>query len=362
MNDYNLSREGSGYPDGFDTRVGPTIRHQLALVVGIDTYRTGFTPLRNAAGDALSIAQLLASEYGFTAVLADDRQPFTNEAATWAALRSAVEESLHRPEADLTRWLFYFAGHGTVVDRVSYLIPVNASCGDTNTYLSLSWLLEQCRKSPCAEVLILLDACRSGGALVRDEHLSDLLINEAETRVRQIVTSGSPSDPVLDGGGSGHSIFTQALLDGLGGWTGIHEEDGRVRFGALLDYLAYEIPGRLLGASYGAAHQQPIGGNFQGNSQHREFVFRPTCGRLPPDPVRDLRSENPAQRVEAFRRLLDAPPTEPAPRTQAAALAVRHLRYRADDCGEMPVVGRLLRYEPFPEVRARGGGALGTTR
>ena len=197
----------------------------------------------------------------------------------------------------MTRWVFYFAGHGMVVDRVSYLIPVNVTPGDTNTYLTLSWLLEQYRESPCAEVLILLDACRSGWALVRDEHM-DSFTDETEARVRQIITSGSPSEPVLDGGGSGHSIFTQALLDGLGGWTGIHEEDGRVRFSALLDYLAYEIPGRLQGAAYSAAHQQPIGGNFQGNSQHREFIFRPTCGRLPPDPVRDLRSESPAQRVD----------------------------------------------------------------
>ena len=82
MEDHHLSREGSAYPDGFGTQAEHAIRHQLALIVGIDTYRAGFTPLRNAAGDALSIAELLASQYGFTTMLADDRQPFTNEAAT----------------------------------------------------------------------------------------------------------------------------------------------------------------------------------------------------------------------------------------------------------------------------------------
>lgn len=340
------------------------IESQQAVVIGIGTYESGFDMLDNATADAASVAEVLASEYGFTLLPQDAETPLLDSRATVDAIKPVVKESL-RQAGPSTRWLFYFAGHGTVVDDVGYLLPAGAVRGDPSTYLPLSWLLDRCRESECAEILVVLDACYSGRALVRSETLDTLAPSDDDLRVRQVIASGNPRQPVLDGGGSGHSIFTQALLDGLQGWSGIHEESGgQVWFARLLDQVAYEVPVRLRERGQSAIAQQPIGGNFVSNSAGRQFLFEPVVPRLPPEIVRDMRSEDAGHRALGLIRLVDT--AAPEPPAQALELAVRHLQ--SGECAggfwarrdrPLPLIGHTLRYEPSAEVRAQAATTLG---
>lgn len=333
------------------------IQIQQALVVGVNTYR-GFRKLDNATNDAGSVGRVLAQDYAFS--LLPQGEPLLDSAATLDEIKTIVQASLAAASAQ-TRWLFYFAGHGLVDDGRMYLLPTNAEHGKPDSYLSVSWLLERCRESQAGEILLILDACYSGMAMVRSEQsvgLDDRSPNPAEVRVRQLLSSGTPLQPVLDAGGAGHSVFTQALLDSLEGYSGVHEPDGRIRFSPLLDQLYLEIPQRLRSAGTQTYQQQPIGGYFSGNSARRGFVFCSTVPRLPPDTIRDLSSPDPGRRVAGLKRLktvAENQAMELALTTQAIQFSTQRLLP-----GPAGALARTVQlYEADPAVRAQAANTLG---
>ena len=332
------------------------IQTQQALVIGIGIYAADFRGLDNAPEDARAVAKLLLKDYGFS--LVPSNGPLLDEEASLAAIRSAVQSTLGAA-SPTTRWLFYFAGHGLVVDGQGYLVPNDAVRDDLRTHLPIQWLLEQCTTSACGEALIILDACFGGRALVRSDQLTDYIPTEGSPdRIRQLITSGNPDQPVLDGGGAGHSVFTQALLEALQGWAGIHENDSSIRFSKLLDHLVFEIPARLRSQGMRATQQQPIGGNLVGNQLKRDFILRCTAPRLAPETVRGVRSDDPGRRRQDLARLVIECRQVPQLAPLAVTVATAHLG-RAPVTGSTLLVTSTLRYEPVAEVRAEAAGALG---
>jgi len=350
--DRHTTRESTDAPESRD-EASVSSQAQHALVIGISEYGPGLSTLPNAPRDAQAVAGVLAREYGFA--LLPSGAPLLDASATLDALRSAIQTSLLQADA-ATRWLFYFAGHGHMQDGQGYLLPSDAVKGRLDTYLPLRWLLDTCLASECGEALIILDACYGGRALVRPDELSDLIPPGQTDRVRQLITSGNPDQPVLDGGGSGHSIFTQSLLEALQSWAGIHERDGAIRFTRLLDHLVFEVPGRLRAQNLSAAAQQPIGGNLIGHRTRRDFVLRAIVPRLVPETVQGARSDDPSRRRENLRRLASVARAHPDVRPLAVQLATQHLQREA----QAPfLVTATLRYEPVSDVRAESAKMLG---
>lgn len=326
---------------------------QIAVVVGIDNY-TNFTntdQLQNACNDATAVADILVRDYGFE--ICPSGSPLLDQEARRDAIQQAVTESLNTDNPAM-RWLFYFSGHGVGGTALTgALLPVDARRGDATTFLDLRTLLQQVRASSCLEALIILDACYAGRALVQPAELSDLIPADGDDRVRQLLTSGNPDQPVLDGGGGGHSIFTRSLLDALEGWAGIHDDDGAIRFTRLLDYLVLEIPARLNAQGLGSIRQQPIGGNLAGNHSGRNFLLESITPRLDPTIVLDIRSDDPARRQAGLTQLAQPYPDQPQLRSQAVTLALRHLKPPTK-----PLQGT-VDAESVVEVRARAATTLG---
>lgn len=331
-------------------------KRQQAMVIGVDTYGPGFNRLDNAVSDARAISEVLAAEYGFE--LIPSGTAILDHQASFEAICPIVESSLRSADSTM-RWLFFFAGHGIMVDREGYLLPTNAIIGRLDTYLPLQWLLKRSLDSDCGEVLIILDACYGGRALVRYDQLSDYIPKEGFTdRIRQLVTSGNPDQPVLDGGADNHSIFTQTLLDALQGWAGIHESDGSVRFSKLLDHVVFEVPSRLRNQGISTARQQPIGGNLIGNRLKRDFVFHCTVPRLPPEIVRRTRSDDQERRRQDLARLTET--CKQASQLTPLAVKIAKLHLLTEPMvGSATLITSTLRYEPAIEVRAEAAHLLG---
>jgi hypothetical protein len=291
-----------------------TTLSRRALVVGIDRYRKPFSSLFNAANDAKAAAKVLLEDYSFAMTLLLD------EMANKATIESEIKNAL-KSGAD-TRWLFYFAGHGTVENGQGFLLPADAEKGNLQSFVALQDLLQTCVQSDCGEVLIILDACYSGRGFVRPDILDNPAPNAEERRVRQIIAAGNPHEMVLDGGADNHSLFTASLLEVLNGWTGAHDNQGRVTFSKLRDELAYQIPANLRSMGYSTISQQPLGGNFQSNIDGRQFTFTPRIGvqRLSPEIVRDLRSGDSERRVSGWRSIPFKAETDT--HAQSAAMAV----------------------------------------
>ncbi len=344
-------------------RPGPTaqqpgpaaIRVQQAVVVGINGYPEEFHSLANSVADASAVARLLVSDYGFT--LLPGGEPLLDENATTASIQTAIAASLQASDSAV-RWLFYFAGHGFADSLQGYLIPSQAEYGNVSTYISLRWLLDTCINSECGEALIILDACYAGLALLKPDMITDLIPSSGQAeRVRLIVTSGNPDQPVLDSGGSEHSVFTQSLLEALRGWAGIHEVDGSVRFLRLLDYLALDIPNRLRAMGLNTLSQQPVGGYIIGNRERRDFHFQAHVPRLDPELVQGARSTDPQRRKESLLQLPERVQANPSLRPLAVELTTAHLA-PAPGMRSMLVAGSLM-HEPEAANRAAAALALG---
>jgi hypothetical protein len=187
-----------------------------ALVIGNDHYQH-WEPLKNAIADAEAVGNLLGGQYGFQVKLLKD------------ATRKDILKTLNEFRKILTErdnLLIFYAGHGFLepnIDR-GYWIPVDAELQDNSDWVLLPTITDLLQLMSAKHILIVADSCfagkltRSSLAQLRpgltEEARMDLLQTLAEKRVRTALTSGGVR-PVLDAGGKGHSIFTEAFLNVL---------------------------------------------------------------------------------------------------------------------------------------------------
>ncbi len=125
-----------------------------ALVIGIDRYpflRSDAT-LRGATNDARLMAERLTG-LGFQVELLTDDQ------AKLGSIRQAFakEKAALKPNE---RFVFYFAGHGTLSDQ-PYLLPFDSHDNDFKSDLSENELHKLLAELPAADRTVVLDACFS---------------------------------------------------------------------------------------------------------------------------------------------------------------------------------------------------------
>ena len=184
-----------------------------ALVIGNEEYLY-LDDLQTAGEDAEAVARVLQNEYGFTV------HRLLN------GTRDQIIEGLDRLRGTLTRGdnlLIYYAGHG-VLDRQSdrgYWLPVDAKEFTRSRWISSTDIADTLKAMNAKHVIVVADSCYSG-TLVRDISIKlksslDLGVHLQRTsskRSRTALTSGA-LEPVLDGGGGGHSVFAKYFLQAL---------------------------------------------------------------------------------------------------------------------------------------------------
>jgi len=208
------------------TEVGAPQGQRYALLIGIQQYEK-WSALQTPIADVREVGRLLRERYGFATSLASfgdlvlENPDKVRIGSAFVALRRALG-----PDDSL---LVYFAGHGKAEGpkerRHAYWIPREGDPENRATWYSGQDLLSEIAMPDmrARHVLVFSDSCFSGD-LTRDKPNppSDLTDAERERRLataaaqvsRILVTSGY-DEPVLDGGGEGHSVFARALIDGL---------------------------------------------------------------------------------------------------------------------------------------------------
>lgn len=125
---------------------------RLALVIGISSYEN-VAPLANPIADAQDVASVF-QEIGFDVTLALD--------LTQQEMREALQQ-FGRSAAGAEMAVIYFAGHGMEIDRINYLVPVDAeftSLFDVEFDSIPLDLLQRAVSGAGTFSLIILDACR----------------------------------------------------------------------------------------------------------------------------------------------------------------------------------------------------------
>jgi uncharacterized caspase-like protein len=187
--------------------------HYRALVIGINDYKH-LPHLETAVNDASAVHDLLRRVYGYDSTLLLNPN------------RTQLVEALDRLRAELTpedNLLIYYAGHG-YLDRPTgegFWLSVDAKPDSQVEWLPVSDITRLLKASLAKHALVVVDSCYSG-VLVRDAPIALKVGPDREAelerltqkRARKALTSGG-LEPVADGGGDGHSVFTRAFLEAL---------------------------------------------------------------------------------------------------------------------------------------------------
>lgn len=199
---------------------------RYAVLIGVQNYKDPkLRDLRTPRADVKALARVLEKNYGFETkvdlpgelvgdfVLLDPTRKQITDAFT--NVRGVLQEQ--------DTLLVYFAGHGQFIQQSgqAYWLAIDAVHDDEWSWLSADQLRNYVRTTPARNVLVVADSCFSGAMNREAPKLIDLdkdreraLIKAGRKRSRIFISSGGV-EPVLDEGGSGHSIFARAFLTGL---------------------------------------------------------------------------------------------------------------------------------------------------
>jgi TPR repeat protein len=245
---------------GISALKAASFEHSYAIVVGITNYPRGhWVTLPYARGDAEAVAGVLKRQGYQVTELYDEK-------ATRRDILNALSAVTNKLGPH-DRIFVFLSLHGTNkrVGGEGYIIPYDGI--DYPSYISDAELKDASEQMQTARhQLFILDACYGGLMITRSGGVSPEVpnyIDEVTSRIaRQILTAGGADQPVLDSGPNGHSVFANALLEGLAGQADFNK-DGYITYAEL---EAYVIP------RASNAYQTPATGVLPGHGGG-EYVF-----------------------------------------------------------------------------------------
>jgi WD40 repeat protein len=232
------------------------------LAVGINKYANADFNLRYAAADAQDFAQEIEKQqkalgkYGRVEVISLQDQQAT-KANVLAALQHLAEAA--QPEDAV---FIYYAGHGTADGPRFYLIPHDLGYGGSREQLdetAVKSILDRSisdldldhafEGTDAGELVLVIDACRSGQALQADDPRqgpmnSKGLAQLAYEKGMYILTASQGYQAALEVSSYGHGLLTYALVEkGLkSAKAAANPKEGEITLREWLDYASQEVP------------------------------------------------------------------------------------------------------------------------
>ncbi len=180
-----------------------------ALVIGNNNYQS-LPKLDTAVNDALRVSEVLRDFYNFNV------QTLIN--ATRADIVVALDHLRTKLKKE-DNLLIYYGGHGIldVSAERGYWLPVDATTDTQVSWVSNATITDTIKAMEANHVMLVVDSCYSGtltrsiGSTLQSPSYYQKMISK---RARVALTSGG-LEPVMDGGGGGHSVFAKAFIDAL---------------------------------------------------------------------------------------------------------------------------------------------------
>ncbi|MBK7369611.1 MAG: caspase family protein [Candidatus Eisenbacteria bacterium] len=210
----------------------------------------GISSLRFAVKDAEAIYRSLVDEQsgGFdpanVTLLTDNTEEKPTSATIGKALNRIITQA---KENDLV--VIYFSGHGYEEDGRAYLLPANADLEALDySAIERDAFVRQIDKIPANKVIVVLDACHSGGVnrggkgVGRDAALAQSYYERfAGSQGRAFIASSSGGELSWEDEAEGHGVFTQALARGMSGAADTAPRDGIVTLQELRTYFESQV-------------------------------------------------------------------------------------------------------------------------
>ncbi|MEJ6001650.1 caspase family protein [Paucibacter soli] len=228
------------------------------LTVGVNSYRNGQLNLNFSVPDARGLAKLFRAAgsrlFGSVQVteLLDERATKLNIMAGLRELGSSSEEDVV---------VVYLAGHGETLRDEWYFIPHELTRPEQEEQLragglSARELAEALRAMPARKVVVLIDACKSGAAVLGFRGLEErrVLSQLARATGTHLIAATTKEQLASELDVLGHGIFTYALLEGLAGKAAAQGRDITAR--KLMVYVEQALP--ELSMRYRSEEQFPV--------------------------------------------------------------------------------------------------------
>lgn len=219
------------------------------LAVGINQYKNPRMSLNYAKPDAVSFSKLM-DEKAVDLFKSIELHTLYDEQATRQEILTTLDAIAKKiyPE-DV--FIFYYAGHGSMVDDKFYFIPTETlRLYDEATLhkdaIDAALLQEKFKNIKALKQLIIMDACQSGGSV-------ELLANRGAGEEKAIAQlSRSAGIHVMASAGSeqfaaefaslGHGLFTYVLMRALQGEADGAPKDGKVTIYELKSFIDDQVP------------------------------------------------------------------------------------------------------------------------
>lgn len=219
------------------------------LAVGINEYKNPKLSLNYAKPDAQTFGRLM-DDKATNLFKSIELHALYDKDATKEKILSTLDElkdEVHQEDV----FIFYYAGHGSMVDNQFYFIPTEAlrlyDAGSlSKEAIEAVVLQEKFKHIKALKQLIIMDACQSGGSV-------ELLANRGASEEKAIAQlSRSAGIHVMASAGSeqfaaefaslGHGLFTHVLIRALQGEADGAPKDGKVTIYELKSFIDDQVP------------------------------------------------------------------------------------------------------------------------
>ncbi|MBL26752.1 MAG: hypothetical protein CMM50_04265 [Rhodospirillaceae bacterium] len=216
------------------------------LTVGVNKYRNPAMNLNYGVADARGLTDFFSgAKIPFFKDI--DVEGLFDEEATRDAIVSRLASFQSLPSQDIV--MVYLAGHGDTIEDEWYFLPHEIAYPEKEEEvkkygISSTMLKDLIAQMGAQKVLVLVDACKSGAALMASRGLEErkVIRRLARSTGTHIVAAAGKDQFATEVKELGHGVFTYALLEGLRGQADGSPNDGVVTVRELVSFIENELP------------------------------------------------------------------------------------------------------------------------
>ncbi|MEP6735456.1 MAG: caspase family protein [Chryseolinea sp.] len=219
------------------------------LAVGINHYKNEKLSLNYARSDAESFVDIMKEKSSqlFKAV---EFITLYDEDATRAGILQALDDLSGKLNQEDV-FIFYYAGHGSMVDNHFFFIPTESSRlydqGSLNKEaIEAGVLQEKFKKIKALKQLIIMDACQSGGSVellaTRGAGEEKAIAQLSRSAGIHVMASAGSEQFATEFASLGHGLFTSVLIRALHGEADGSPKDGKVTIYELKSFIDDQVP------------------------------------------------------------------------------------------------------------------------
>ena len=219
------------------------------LSVGINQYKNNKLSLNYARPDAQSFSALMKGKTGqlFKNI---ELVSLLDEDATRPRILAALDEIAGRISPEDV-FIFYYAGHGSMVDNRFYFIPTETSrLYDERTLnkeaIEAILLQEKFKQIKALKQVIIMDACQSGGSVellaTRGAGEEKAIAQLSRSAGIHVMASAGSEQFASEFASLGHGLFTSVLIRALQGEADGAPKDGKVTIYELKSFIDDQVP------------------------------------------------------------------------------------------------------------------------